>query len=228
MSCHPWIATGYSGSLNKNRKDLNFKVSVKPKFVKLQIFVILMTIFNLSQIFKTNTVARAETQELALEKALSITNEINPTPLPQLPLTTISITTPVELLPPPKRDPRAEKLEIYLMKQNSYLADYTDLIVSESDKYGVNPEVLVVISGVESGYCKINFKPYNCWGYGDFSWSSPEEAITEYMRLMNIGYFSKGAKTLESIASPYNPWPEEYLVKLNILRYQMLNMIGSL
>lgn len=124
----------------------------------------------------------------------------------------LKTATPSEPIKP--RDIRAIQLENYLRRQGSYLARYTDLIVQQSDYYGVNPRLIVAIAGAESGYCRVNFRPNNCWGYGRYSWSSPEAAIRGYMSLMNKGYFSRGARTIEAIASPYNPTPEAYTKKV--------------
>ncbi len=120
--------------------------------------------------------------------------------------------TPDEPIPP--RDERAIRLETFLRVKGSYLADYTDLIVEQSDAYGVDYRLLVAISGVESGYCKVNFRPFNCWGYGTYAWNDPQHAITSYMASMYRGYFSRGARTPESIAQAYNPHPGEYTAKV--------------
>lgn len=109
---------------------------------------------------------------------------------------------------------RVVALENYLHKKNSYLADYAQLIVDLSDQYGVDYRLLVAISGVESSYCQVNFRPYNCWGYGRFSWSSPEDGIRGYMAEMNKGYFSQGRRTVETIAQKYNPWPDNWTKKV--------------
>lgn len=115
----------------------------------------------------------------------------------------------------------SEALRNFLRAQGSYLADYTDLIISESAKYGVNYKLLIAIAGVESSYCRVNFRPYNCWGFGRYSWTSPQEAIIGWLALMNTGYFSKGKTTPETIASPYNPNPARYIQKV----YQQWNKI---
>lgn len=112
------------------------------------------------------------------------------------------------------RDERAIRLEKYLLRQRTELYKYSDLIIELSDKYNINYKIPVAIAGVESGFCRINFKPNNCWGYGQYSWTTLEIAIIEYYRLMNIHYFSKGRKTVESISAIYNPYPKEYSQKL--------------
>ena len=124
-------------------------------------------------------------------------------------ITDISLKHPEKL-----RDPRAMRLEEYLKRQKTELYKYSDLIVELADIYGVDYKTVVAISGVESGFCRINFKLNNCWGYGDYSWPSLEAAIEGYFHYMNKYYFSKGLTTPEKIARVYNPDPEEYLRKL--------------
>jgi hypothetical protein len=142
------------------------------------------------------------------------------TPETSIPTETVAaVSLPSEPIRP--RDNRAIVLESYLRSQNSYLANYTDLIVELSDYYGVNPRLVIAMAGVESGYCRVNFRPYNCWGFGRYGWSSPEDGIRSYMALMNKGYYSRGARTIEGIASPYNPWPDHYIQKVYIHYNQM-------
>lgn len=119
------------------------------------------------------------------------------------------------------RDQRAIKLENYLKKQKTELYKYSDLIIELSDKYDINYKIPIAIAGVESGFCKINFKPNNCWGYGNYSWDNLEIAINEYYSLMNKYYFSKGKKTVETISAIYNPYPNEYTKKLNFFINQI-------
>jgi hypothetical protein len=116
---------------------------------------------------------------------------------------------------------RSAALKAYLTKRNSYLANHTDLLVQLSDQYGIDYRIVVAISGVESSYCQVNFRPYNCWGYGRFSWGSEEEGIRGYFEQMNKGYFSQGRTTVETIAAKYNPWPENWTTKV----YKHMNLI---
>ncbi len=117
--------------------------------------------------------------------------------------------------PTPKpRDQRAISLEKFLIRQKSPLSKLSDLIVSESDKYGVDYKIPVAIAGAESGYCMQNFKPNNCWGYGSYGWESLETAVKEYLRLMSKNYFKKGATTIEKIAPAYSSNPSSFIEKV--------------
>lgn len=130
-----------------------------------------------------------------------------------------NVDIPIEPLKP--RDPRAIELQNFLSHCGSYLADHTDQLISLSDYYGIDYRIIVALAGVESNYCQVMFKPYNCWGYGNIGWSSGEEAVYGYTRGMNIGYFSKGRVTIESIAEIYNPNPESFIEKVYKYYYQI-------
>lgn len=109
------------------------------------------------------------------------------------------------------RDPRAIRLEKYLRSQKSSLSSQSDLLVELSDHYGIDYKLVVAIAGLESGYCSQNFAANNCWGFGNYSWSSREIAVKEYYRLMYKNYFKKGMNTIEEIFSVYAPGSTTYL-----------------
>ncbi|MFW5720402.1 MAG: hypothetical protein ACOCXT_05230 [Candidatus Dojkabacteria bacterium] len=128
------------------------------------------------------------------------------------PARSYSLTLPIEPVRP--RDMRAIRLEVYLQEKNSPLAGYSDLVISLSDRYGISYKIPVALAGVESSFCLVQFRENNCWGYGDYSWSSLRTGIQEYMRLMNTWYFSKGLRTIETISEVYNPYPEKFSEKV--------------
>lgn len=111
------------------------------------------------------------------------------------------------------RDPRAISLEKYLRKQKSPLASHADLLVERSDATGIDYKLVVAIAGLESGYCAENFAKNNCWGFGNYSWSSLETGIKEYYRLMKKNYFAKGLNTIGEIHRVYAPSSTDYLNK---------------
>lgn len=178
-----------------------------------------------------STLTQSDTIQLSLKVAAvnsEIKEPIAPTPKPTtipavkkaLPKSPVIASSPVKS--GSSGDARAKALETFLRKKGSYLANYTGLIVELSDQYGVDYRLLVAIAGAESGYCKVNFRPYNCWGYGKSGWASEEDGIRGYMAAMNKGYFSKGLRTVEAIAQKYNPWPGTYISKV----YYHWNLIG--
>ncbi len=160
-----------------------------------------------------NSIGAADNQVVLTTKLISDSFDVN----------NITVTkTLVEPIRP--RDIRAIVLQNFLISKGSYLANHTDLIVELSDNYSIDPRIVIAMAGAESSYCKINFRPYNCWGYGRNSWSSPEESIRKYMYLMNIGYYSLGARSIETIANRYNPHPEHYTQSVYNHFNQMPNM----
>lgn len=64
-------------------------------------------------------------------------------------------------------DMRAQKLETYLEKHNSPLANEAEIFVAEADKNKLDYRLLVAISGVESTFAKqYVVGTYNAWGWG--------------------------------------------------------------
>lgn len=129
---------------------------------------------------------------------------------PEVNINSTSIKEPVK-----PRDPRAIRLERFLKTQLSPLQNHADLLVELSDQYNIDYKLVVAIAGVESGYCNVNFRPNNCWGYGNYSWGSLEIGIREYYRLFHRHYFAKGYDTLSEIVDIYNPYPENYIAKVS-------------
>lgn len=124
----------------------------------------------------------------------------------------------------PPKDQRVVRLEKYLRKHRSPLADYAELIIAESDKYGIPYKMVVAIAYHESGLCRKSFKPFNCWGWmTKDNWESYNEAVPKYITGLYKGYFSKGADTIEEIAPNYvmtDKWPE-FVVEINNLMLQI-------
>lgn len=169
-----------------------------------------------SPIITSNSAYYAETSDYVATENVNLLNK-------QVKDIRNSSTQPVAYKPKPALtgEARVTALEQYLQKRGSYLAKHASLIVQLSDQYGVDYRLVVAISGVESGYCKVNFKPYNCWGFGRYSWVSEEDGIRSYFALMNKGYFTKGKRTPETIATPYNPWPDKWAAKVYVHYAQM-------
>lgn len=109
------------------------------------------------------------------------------------------------------RDQRGVKLEGYLKKRGSPMAPHADLIISESDKYGVDYKLVVAIAYHESGLGRKCWAPYNAWGWMTKDrWGSWEESIPKYIRGLYNGYYAKGANTIDAIAPKYvmtDKWP---------------------
>jgi hypothetical protein len=78
------------------------------------------------------------------------------------------------------RQYEVNKLVKFLKGQRSPIATdyYADIIIETSMRSGVDYKIIVAISGQESGFCKANYKKYNCFGYlNDVQYSGFEEAL---------------------------------------------------
>jgi len=120
-------------------------------------------------------------------------------------------------------DKKAEKITRYLESRNAPLAKYTREIVRAGEKYGVEPELIVAISIIESGGGKICFRSHNAWGWGKTSWPNWETAIDQYTEGLSRGYISKGLDTPSKIAPRYCP-PNRYNWARNV--QDVVNKIG--
>ena len=111
-------------------------------------------------------------------------------------------------------DPRIEKIQTYLEKHNSPIADHAKLIVDVSYIYGLDPYFLVSISAVESTFCKhIPSDSYNCFGWGIYGnkitrFNSYAEGIETVARGLNTERYRE--KTIEEIAEIYCTGPENW------------------
>jgi hypothetical protein len=61
----------------------------------------------------------------------------------------------------------ADKLVNYLRRQGSPVANYDHAyqIIKLSEANGADYRVIVAIMGMESGFCRANYKKYNCFGF---------------------------------------------------------------
>ncbi|MCL5676224.1 MAG: hypothetical protein M1120_03820 [Patescibacteria group bacterium] len=111
-------------------------------------------------------------------------------------------------------DARAEILRQYLLKRNSPLAPYADLIVNMSDLNGIDFRLPVAIAECESNLCQDGKYPensFNCWGYGIHSagtlkFASFEEGITKVIaglkKFKDMGYLTSIYKLMELYTPP--------------------------
>ena len=68
------------------------------------------------------------------------------------------------------------------------LAGYGRVFAAAAWDYGIDPRYSPAISCTESTKGKYCFLPYNAWGWGNYSWSSWEEAIYAHVRGLSRGY----------------------------------------
>lgn len=85
----------------------------------------------------------------------------------------------------------AGRIEAFLKRQRSPMAAYATTIVASGIRYGVDPRVIVAISGVESTFGRFA-NHYNAWGWnsGKARWSSWSVAIERYTKALGSAYRS--------------------------------------
>lgn len=116
-------------------------------------------------------------------------------------------------------DDRPARLKVYLLsfapRIKSSLADETEFIVSEADKYSVDWRLVVAIAGAESTFCRnIPANSNNCWGWGiptgaksGLEFTNIREGITVVTRGLREKYIDKGLITIEQIGKVYAASP---------------------
>jgi len=108
-------------------------------------------------------------------------------------------------------DNRVANLKSFFRKYNSPLFDYSEHIVSTSDKYKFDYRLLPAIAMQESTLCKfIPHESFNCWGWGIYGdtvtkFESYDEAIEVVARGLKDHYLDKGLITASAIMEKYTP-----------------------
>lgn len=104
----------------------------------------------------------------------------------------------------------AKEIENFLTSRNSPMASSSEQFVLAGKKYGVNPKLIVAISGIESSFGKKNIALHNAWGRkakggGYNSYASWKDAIWDQASYLKRRYFDRGLITVEQIAPVYCP-----------------------
>lgn len=96
-------------------------------------------------------------------------------------------------------DSRVEEIRSYLTTYKSPLVDYSEEFVKAADEYGIDYRLVVAISIIESSGGKINFRPYNAWGWGKNGFNNWIDGIWSVSKGLANGYYAKGLTTPETI-----------------------------
>lgn len=98
----------------------------------------------------------------------------------------------------------AEQLKGFLTRRASPMSAFTSEILSASNRYGVDPRLVVAIAGVESDFGKV-CKGFNAWGWnnGRTRWQSWAHSIDVYTRSISERY--PNWRNVAGMARNYNP-----------------------
>lgn len=108
-------------------------------------------------------------------------------------------------------DSRAKIIKKYLSDYDSPLTPFAETVVNVSDKYQVDPYLIVSIAQQESNLCKaIPRGSYNCWGYGIYGdkvtmFTDYPQALETVISGLRKNYIDMGLKTPEEIMQKYTP-----------------------
>lgn len=108
-------------------------------------------------------------------------------------------------------DARPQIVRQYLSQFNSPLIPYSDEIVKDADKYGIDFRFIPAIAQQESNLCHaIPIGSYNCWGWGitsvsSLSFDSFSDGINTVSKGLKSDYIDEGYVTPEEIMTKYTP-----------------------
>ncbi len=103
---------------------------------------------------------------------------------------------------------KVAKLERYLRRRGSPLADYAEVLVMKADEYGIDYRLVASISIIESNGCRHTYRVNNCWGWGGqehaATFANLEQGIDTVSRGMGR-YYANGATSPYAIEGSYCP-----------------------
>jgi len=100
----------------------------------------------------------------------------------------------------------AGNIDSLLRSRGSPMAGLGNVFVSMGRKYGVDPRLLVGISGIESGFGVHTMGNHNAWGWGPGKpFASWEEGISTVAQGLRSGYLNQGLTSPYEIANKYAP-----------------------
>lgn len=109
-----------------------------------------------------------------------------------------------------ERENKIERLLNFLKKQRSPVAtrEYAAQIIDLTEANGADFRILVVIMGVESGFCRVPIKKngntYNCFGYlNGVKYASFEDAFNHLIPKISVQYANKYGWDFVSLAKAY-------------------------
>jgi hypothetical protein len=102
--------------------------------------------------------------------------------------------------------PLANTIDAFLRAKGSPLAGLGSSFVAAGQKYGVDPRLIVGISGIESSFGKRILGSFNAWGWGPGKpFSSWQDGINQVAQGLQSGYISQGLTSPAAIAPKWAP-----------------------
>ncbi len=105
--------------------------------------------------------------------------------------------------------PSAASIDAYLQSKGSKMAGQGFFFMLSGTRYGIDPRLLVAISGAESSFGQQLCGPFNAWGWSCpgnpaafGSWAAGIETVT---RGLKIGYIDQGLTSVPAINGKYAP-----------------------
>lgn len=112
---------------------------------------------------------------------------------------------------PPREDIRIRVLRRFLSDYSSPLAEFSDILVSAADLWGLDYALIPAIAMQESGGCKkIPENSYNCWGYGIYGtkimrFASYPLAISQIAKTIKEAYIKNGLTNATLVEDKWVP-----------------------
>ena len=108
------------------------------------------------------------------------------------------------------------RIDAYL--SGSPLAGQGRTFAAAAWDYGVDPRYSPAISHTESTKGLYCFRPYNAWGWGQYSWSSWEEAINAHVRGLSRGYsYTICLEDAKKYCENWEHWYNTTLKQMNMI-----------
>lgn len=103
------------------------------------------------------------------------------------------------------KNQKIQNIKRFFEQRNSPLAAYAKEFVEAAQYWNVDYRLVAAISVVESGGGKVNFRPYNAWGWGKYGFENWKDGIWSVTEGLATGYISKGLDTPLEIGRVYCP-----------------------